>query len=97
MLTKRRVSILGDHSELQAVLTKWILVKPLQDNLTPDSAALLWDLTHKLSIIKNWLGNCRTLSDFTELALPFDIFPARGTIGPRHEAGFLLARNFVQP
>lgn len=76
---------------------EWILAKPLQDNLMQESATLLWDSTHKLVIIKNRLGNCMTLSDFTELALPVGIFPARGTIGSRHEAGFLVARNFVQP
>lgn len=97
VLTKRGRSMLGHHGELQAVLAEWILAAPLQDNLSSEAAALFWDLRHMLGIIANRLGDWMTLSDFTELALPVDLYPARGPLGPRHEAGFYLARNFVQP
>lgn len=97
VLTKRGKSMLGQYGELQAILAEWLLNTPLQDNLSPEAAALFWDLRHLLGIIKNRLGDWMTLSDFTELALPVALFPARGPLGPRHEAGFFLARNFVQP
>ncbi|MCX2698113.1 hypothetical protein [Ochrobactrum chromiisoli] len=97
VLTKRGRSMLGHHGELQAVLAEWILTAPLQDNLSSEAAALFWDLRHMLGIIKNRLGDWMAVSDFTELALPVDLFPARSPLGPRYEAGFFLARNFVQP
>ena len=97
VLTKRGRSILDNHGGLQAVLTEWMLARPLQDNLTREAAALFWDLRHMLDVISNRLGDWMTLGNFSELALPVELFPAKGPLGRRHEAGFFLARNFVQP
>lgn len=97
LLTKRGRSILGNHGELQAVLAEWMLAAPLQDALSPEAAALFWDLRHMLGIVSTRLGDWVTLSDYTEWALPVEIFPARGPLGPRHEAGWFIAHNLVRP
>jgi len=97
LLTKRGRSVLGNHGELQAVLAEWILAEPLQDNLSPEAAALFWDLRHMLGVISNRLGDWVTLGVFTEWALPVDLFPFGGPLGRRHEASFFIARNFVRP
>lgn len=97
VLTKRGRSILGNHGELQAVVAEWMLAAPLQESLTPEAAAMFWDLRHMLGIISTRLGDWVTLGDYTEWALPVELFPARGPLGPRHEAGWFIAHNLVRP
>jgi len=97
LLTKRGRSILGNYGELQAVLAEWILAAPMQDSLSPEAAALFWDLRHMLGVVSNRLGDWVTLSDFTEWAIPVELFPGYGPLGARHEACFFLAHNLVQP
>ncbi|WP_139276467.1 hypothetical protein [Pararhizobium antarcticum] len=97
LLTKRGRSILVNHGELQAVLAEWMLAAPLQESLSREAAALSWDLRHMLGIVSNRLGDWVTLGDFTEWALPVELFPARGPLGRRHEAGWFIAHNLVRP
>lgn len=97
LLTKRGRLILGNHGELQAVLAEWMLAAPMQESLSPEAAALFWDLRHMLGIVSARLGDWVTLGDFTEWALPVELFPARGPLGPRHEAGLFIAHNLVRP
>lgn len=52
---------------------------------------------HMLGIVSTRLGNWVTLGDYTEWALPMELFPARGRLGPRHEAGLFIAHNLVRP
>lgn len=97
LLTKRGRSILGHHGELQALVAEWIVAAPQQESLSPEAAALFWDLRHILGIVSNRLDDWVTLGEFTELALPVELFPARGPLGPQHEAGLFIAHNFVRP
>ncbi|WP_162804407.1 hypothetical protein [Rhizobiales bacterium] len=97
VLTKRGSSILGNHGELQAVLAEWMLAAPLQESLSPEAAALFWDLRHMLGIVSTRLGDWMTLGDYTEWALPVELFPARGPLGARHEAGWFIAHSLVRP
>lgn len=97
VLTKRGRSILGHHGELQAVLAEWMLAAPLRESLSLEAAALFWDLRHILGTISNRLGDWVTLSEFTEWAIPVELFPARGPIGARHEAGLFIAHNLIRP
>lgn len=89
--------ILGNHGELQAVLAEWMLAAPMQESLSPEAAALFWDLRHKLGLVLTRLGDWVTLGDFTDWALPVELIPTRGPLGPRHEAGLLIANNIVRP
>lgn len=57
LLTKRGKSVFGNHGELQAALAERMLAEPLQDNLSPEAAALFWDLRHMLGVISNRLGD----------------------------------------
>ncbi|MCM2443047.1 hypothetical protein HGO34_25425 [Agrobacterium vitis] len=97
LLTKRGRSILGNHGDLQALLAEWMLAAPLQERLSSEAAALFWDLRHMLGIVSTRLGDWVTLGDYTEWALPVVLFPARGPLGPLHEAGRFIAHNLVRP
>ncbi|MND75391.1 hypothetical protein D3C80_670060 [compost metagenome] len=97
ILTKAGRSVIGDHGALQASLTEWILAAPLQDSLSPEAAALFWDLRHMLGVVSNRMGDWVTLGTFTEWALPVELFPGRGPFGPRHEASFFISYNFIRP
>lgn len=97
VLTKAGGSILGNHGVLQAFLTEWILAAPLQESLPPKAAALFWNLRHMLDVVSNRMGDWVTLGTFTEWALPVELFPGREPFGPRHEASFFIAYNFIRP
>ncbi|TCR62907.1 hypothetical protein [Rhizobium sp. BK376] len=58
---------------------------------------MFWDLRHMLGVVSNRMGDWVTLGTFTELALPVELFPGRGPFGPRHEASFFIAYNFIRP
>ncbi|MFP3546943.1 hypothetical protein SB748_26290 [Rhizobium sp. SIMBA_035] len=88
---------MGIMGELQAVLAEWMLAAPMQDRLSPEAAVLFWDLRHMLGIVSTRLGEWVTLGDFTGWALPVELFPASGPIGPRHEAGLFIANSLVRP
>ncbi len=77
VLTKAGRSILGNQGALQAFLTEWILGAPLQETLSPETAALFWDLRHMLGVVSNRMGDWVTLGTFTEWALPIELFPGR--------------------
>lgn len=97
VLTKTGRAILGNHGALQAFLIEWIMAAPLQESLSPEAAALFWDLRHMLGVVSNRMGDWVTLGTFTEWALPVELFPGRGPLGPRHEASFFMAYNFIRP
>lgn len=97
VLTKRGRSILGNHGELQAVLAEWMLAAPLQESLSAEAAALFWDLRHMLGIVSTRMCDWVTLGDLTGWAIPVELFPARGPLGPRHDAGWFIAHNLVRP
>ena len=97
LITKRGMSMLGNYGELQVALAEWILASPLQDRLSAEAAALFWDLRHMLGVISNRLGVWVAIGDLTEWMLPVELFPGRGSLGPRHEASFFIAYNFVRP
>jgi hypothetical protein len=97
VLTKKGRSAIGDYGRLQALLAEWMLAAPLQEQLSPEAAALLWDLRHMLGVVSNRLDDWVTLGDFTEWALPVGLFPAHGPLGPAHEATLFIATNFVRP
>lgn len=104
LITKRGMSILGNHGELQVVLAEWILASPLQDSLSAEATALFWDLRHMLGVVSSRLGDVSSrlddwvaIGDLTEWMLPVELFPGRGPLGHRHEASFFIAYNFVRP
>ncbi|MNL64204.1 hypothetical protein D3C87_1883970 [compost metagenome] len=68
----------------------------MQESLSPEALALFWDLRHMLGIVSARLGDWVTLGDFTDWALPVELFPGGGPLGPRHEAGLFIAHNLVR-
>ncbi len=97
LLTKKGRSTIGDYGALQAALAEWMLAAPLQEDLSPEAAALFWNLRHMLGVVSNRLNDWVTLGEFTGWVLPVDLFPASGPLGPAHEATFFIAHNFVRP
>lgn len=61
----------------------------------PKAAAVLWDLTHIPSIVSTRLRDWGDTWRLYRMALPAEHFPAWGLLGTRHEAGSVIAHNFV--
>ncbi|MGB3812110.1 MAG: hypothetical protein WA950_02690 [Shinella sp.] len=89
--------MLGEYGELQVHLAEWILKEPYYDRIPAHAAPLFWDLGHILGVVSNRLGDWVKLGDFTEWAVPVDLFPQSGPLGNRHAASFFIASNLVRP
>lgn len=94
-LTKAGSAMIGRYADLQVTLTEYMLRSPIGDN--PQANALFWNLEHFMRVIGNRLGDWTTVADFSELIIPMDLFPSRGSISGRFEACLFVANEIVRP
>ena len=94
-LTRAGTAMIGRYGDLQVILTEYMLRSPIGDD--PQANALFWHLEHFMRVIGNRLGDWITVADFSELIIPIDLFPTRGSISGRFEACLFVAHEIVRP
>lgn len=94
-LTKAGTAMIGRYGDLQVILTEYMLRSPIGDD--PQANALFWNLEHFMRVIGDQLSDWTTVADFSELIVPVDLFPSRGSISGRFEACLFAAHEIVRP
>lgn len=94
-LTKAGTAMIGRYGDLQVIMTEYMLRSPIGDD--PQANALFWNLEHFMRVIGDQLSDWTTVADFSELIVPVDLFPSRGSISGRFEACLFAAHEIVRP
>ncbi|MEI3807896.1 hypothetical protein V6R85_25630 [Agrobacterium sp. CCNWLW32] len=94
-LTRAGNAMIGRYGDLQVTLTEYMLRSPIGDD--PQANALFWNLEHFLPVVGNRLGEWVTVADFSELIIPIDLFPSRGSTSNHFEACLFVAHEIVRP
>lgn len=94
-LTKAGSGMIGRYGDLQVALTEYMLRSPIGDD--PQANAVFWNLEHIMRVIGSRLTDWTTVGDFSELAIPTELFPTRGSHSGHFEACLFVAHEIVRP
>ncbi|WP_157784516.1 hypothetical protein [Sinorhizobium fredii] len=94
-LTKAGSGMIGQYGDLQVALTEYMLRSPIGDD--PQANSLFWNLEHILRVIGSRLTDWTTVGELSELAIPTELFPPRGSLSGRFEACLFVAHEIVRP
>lgn len=94
-LTKAGSGMIGRYGDLQVALTEYMLRSPIGDD--PQANAVFWNLEHIMRVIGSSLCGWITVAEFSEQAIPTELFPTRGSLSGRFEACLFVAHEIVRP
>lgn len=94
-LTKAGAAMIGRYGDLQVALVEYMLRSPIGDD--PQANALFWNLEHIMRAISARLGDWIAVAEFSDLVIPMELFPTRGSLSDRFEACLFVAHEIVRP